>query len=59
VLAKIGNNVRILIFDTGRFNDTPSRLEPPRPLVVRFGAMGDTVILLTLIRMLHQRLGTL
>jgi len=31
------------------------KLEPPRPLVVRFGAMGDTVILLTLIRMLHQR----
>jgi ADP-heptose:LPS heptosyltransferase len=34
-------------------------LEPPRPLVMRFGAMGDTVILLTLIRMLHQRFGTL
>ena len=33
------------------------RLEPPRPLVMRFSAMGDTVILLTLIRMLHQRFG--
>ena len=31
--------------------------EPPRPLVMRFSAMGDTVILLTLIRMLYQRFG--
>ena len=31
----------------------------PRPLVVRFGAMGDTVILLSLIHALHLRFNTL
>ena len=31
----------------------------PRPLVVRFGAMGDTVILLALIHALHVRFNTL
>jgi heptosyltransferase-3 len=31
----------------------------PRPLVVRFGAMGDTVILLALIHALHLRFNTL
>jgi len=31
---------------------------PARPLVVRFGAMGDLVIVLTLIEALHRRFGT-
>ena len=35
--------------------ETGSRL---RPLVVRFGAMGDTVIVLALIQALHRRFGT-
>jgi hypothetical protein len=31
---------------------------PARPLVVRFGAMGDMVIALALIEALHRRYGT-
>lgn len=36
---------------------SPADTPPPRPLLVRFGAMGDLVLVQPMIRLLHERFG--